>query len=54
VASRHGTPVDPDWRLRLLVTCEVSGFRVWLDDYFADPGIDPMAHLDEVLSAVRD
>jgi AcrR family transcriptional regulator len=48
VARRGGTP---DWRTRLLVARSVAGFRVWLEDYRADPGMaDPLGHLDEVLA----
>ena len=41
----------PDWRTRLLVARAVAAFRVWLEDFRADQGGDPLAHLDEVLAA---
>lgn len=42
-----------DWRRRLLVGCAIAGFRVWYDDYFRGRTDDPLAHLDEILSAVQ-
>jgi AcrR family transcriptional regulator len=49
LAARNGG--TPDWRSRLLVARAVAAFRVWLDDYRAGEGGEPLAHLDEVLAA---
>jgi hypothetical protein len=49
-SRRPGDP-EPDWHTRLLVARAVAAFRVWLEDFRADPGNDPLAHLDEVLAA---
>jgi AcrR family transcriptional regulator len=49
LVARRGGAVD--WRSRLLVARAVAAFRVWLDDFRAGVGGDPLGHLDEVLAA---
>ena len=49
--ARRDRPAPPDWRIRLLVARSVAAFRIWLDDLVGTDLPDPLAHLDEVLTA---
>jgi AcrR family transcriptional regulator len=52
LARRPGREPGPaDWRTRLLVARAVAAFRIWLDDVVAGGEDDPLAHLDELLTA---
>jgi AcrR family transcriptional regulator len=44
-------PGPTDWRTRLLVARAVAAFRIWLDDVVGGDEADPLAHLDELLTA---
>ncbi|MDW5593099.1 helix-turn-helix domain-containing protein [Conexibacter stalactiti] len=50
---RRGETGAADWRLRLRVGCGIAAFRVWLDDMRAGAAVEPVAHLDRVLAALR-
>jgi AcrR family transcriptional regulator len=48
---RRPAPSAPDWRTRLLVARAVAAYRIWLDELVSGAEPDPLAHLDEMLSA---
>jgi AcrR family transcriptional regulator len=50
-AASQGS-AGPDWRLRLLVACSVAAFRIWHDDYLRGAIDEPLARLDEMMTAV--
>jgi len=51
LVRRRPVPSAPDWRTRLLVARGVAAYRIWLDDLVGGAEPDPLAHLDEMLSA---
>ena len=48
---RRAAAGPADWRTRLMVARAVAAFRIWLDDVVAGGEGDPLAHLDELLTA---